>query len=829
MSTEVLKSEENKEFDCIALSDQKQTEESNQNDISEDKNFIPFTKKWRVKLYLLNENGQWDDNGIGYAFLANEIQNKEVGGCPDTSYPSSMLKKLIMLKENTKEIIFNINLSEENLEFHNQRGTILTWKKEGLSDEDNIAISFQEKEGITDIFKNILMLHGENVQEDDVFFEEEIPFDTLKDVNIENLPYILREIPPDMDESKCTDLVNYLEITDNDLIKKLGVILINEEKKIEEIKSSLSLNSQETDISVNFKSNNFKENLYEITTKIINMGETERKFENNSPKKFNESINYIYNIFKNMVLSGNRGLLELLFDDDNYLITFGALEHENQSNKIIPHRKYFKEIVKFKNPLNITDKSLLQKINQNLRLTYLRDTALGRIINDNTNRTINTIIQTNHSDIIQTFIDKPFYLKTLFGQMQSENINVKKDAILFLSELITCSKNVVQSRVTFNEVLCENGILPILSKLIEENSKINNEVNNSINDLININIVEIFISILSSVPLLIRQYLIHNSDQTLSQLTNILLFYDNFPIKYEISQIFKNLIEGDGDPSNKTEFFTPTIDKFISYLNQPYSKKNNKSEISSTIQIIIEIFLAWFNNMDFEFELWINKFHINKVIIKLLEDQSKIVCLYAIKLLKIIIDTCENCVIDKIINPDLCNILINLFKENIKKRNIIFSSLMNFLDSISLTNDVAFKIIMDYCNSFIYENKTIFQNIILRFEKRPTPKKKLAAFLMRTYTDASIGQAPMLNIFEDHKSNEDEEFKYDFYRNEEEDDDELNYEEEGMIKKTNLNCFSCIENNNEFKDDKFLGRKRNLAKFDDNKIMGYDLEDEEDI
>ena len=233
--------------------------------------------------------------------------------------------------------------------------------------------------------------------------------------------------------------------------------------------------------------------------------------------------------------------------------------------------------------------------------------------------------------------------------------------------------------------------------------------------------------------------------------------------------------------------------------------------------------------MDFEFELWINKFHINKVIIKLLEDQSKIVCLYAIKLLKIIIDTCENCVIDKIINPDLCNILINIFKENIKKRNIIFSSLMNFLDSISLTNDIAFKIIMDYCNSFIYENKTIFQNIILRFEKRPTPKKKLAAFLMRTYTDASIGQAPMLNIFEDHKSNEDEEFKYDFYRNEEEDDDELNYEEEGMIKKTNLNCFSCIENNNEFKDDKFLGRKRNLAKYDDNKIMGYDLEDEEDI
>ena len=34
-----------------------------------------------------------------------------------------------------------------------------------------------------------------------------------------------------------------------------------------------------------------------------------------------------------------------------------------------------------------------------------------------------------------------------------------------------------------------------------------------------------------------------------------------------------------------------------------------------------------------------------------------------------------------------------------EKRNIIFSSLMNFFDSISLTNDVAFKTIMDYCQS----------------------------------------------------------------------------------------------------------------------------------
>ena len=441
----------------------------------------------------------------------------------------------------------------------------------------------------------------------------------------------------------------------------------------------------------------------------------------------------------------------------------------------------------------------------------------------------NLIIQMNHSDIIQFFINNNDYLKLLFSQMHSDNINVKKDAILFLSELISCSKNVVQSRVTFNEVLCENGILPILSKLIAENSKENNDVIDSNNELININIIEIFISILSSVPLLIRQYLIHNSGQTLSQLTNLLLYHNNFPIKYEISQIFKTLLEGDGDPSSKTIFFSSTIDKFISYLNEPSSKTNNKNEIYLTIQIIIEIFLTWFNNMDFEPEFWLNKYEINKVIIKLLKNESKIVILYAIKLLKIILDTCENYLVNKIINLDLCKILIDLFKENMKKRNIIFSCLMNFFDSISLTNDYVFNTIMAYCNDFIYENKDLFQNIILRYERRPTPKRKLAGYLMRTYTDNSLCQLTMLKNFEDSKSNEDEDFNYNenLFRNED-DEDELNDEEEGeMINKTNLNCFSCIENNNEYSRLRFLKRKRKM-KPEEDIIMRYESGEEEE-
>ena len=820
---ENMKREKNGDSDNMSLVKEKHKDQQVTNKNCIKNNIIPFTKKWRVKLYLLNENGQWDDKGIGYVFLANEIQEESnFDGGFENSTAAKMDKKLIMLKETTNETIFNIDILKGNIEFHNQRGTILTWKKMGSLDEDNIAISFQEKEGIAEIFKNIKIING-IILEDEDFFEEETPFEVFREVTTENLPNIYREIPPDMDESKIQDLVNYLEGTNCEFIKKLGLLLNSEEKKIEEVKSSLSLNSLETDVSLINNKDNYKESINEITEKIINMGEGERGNSESSNKAafFNENINYIFNIVKNMILYGNKALLELLFDDDNYLISFGALEYDNQSYKIIPHRKYFTEIVKFKNPLNLKDPILIQRIKQNLRLTYLRDTALGRVINENTNKSINLIIQMNYSEIIQFFINNTDFLKVLFSQMESEEISVKKDAILLLTELMSFSKNVASSRVTFNEVLCENGILPILSKLIEQNSK-NNE-NDSISELININVVEIFISILSSVPVLIRQYLVDNEGKTLSQLTNLLLFHDNFPIKYEISQIFKTLIEGEGESSDKKKFFSSTIDKFISYLNSPCSKTQNQNEISTTIQIIIEIFLTWFNNMDFDSRFWLDKHKINLIIIQLLKDKSRTVTLYAIKLLKIILEICENYIALHIITNDLCNILINLFNENSKKNNIIFSCLLNFFDSLSQTNISIIDILMTYSSDFFYENKTYFKNVILRYERKVLPKKKLAGFLMRTYTDASMGQINIFNNFEDYKSN-DEDFNYNdsIFRTE---DEENEQNDEDLINKS-LMVFSGIENN-EGKAD-FLKKKRKYSKSEDDELMDCYGEAEDD-
>ena len=773
------------------------------------KNIIPFTKKWRVKLYILDDNGQWDDKGIGYVFCANQTEEETVnnGGKQNSN---QLTKKLIMLNEETEEIIFNINMEKDNIDFHNQRKTIITWKKGGSLSEDNNAISFQEKEGVIEILKNIKMINGSgNTISDDELLKDESSDIYLEATN-DNLPNLVREFGPNMDEQKLSDFIEYLKETDCEFIKKLGKILDEEENKNEDGKSYSSFKTNST---LNIKK---EKEIYNSSDKHTN-----KKIKNNSV--LNENINYIFTLFKNLISIADKELLELLFDDECYLITFGALENDIQSNKIVPHRKYFKEIVKFKNPLNINDEFLLQKINQNLRLTYLRDTAFSRLIDDNTNRIINTMIQMNHNDIIQYFINNKEYLEILFSQLKSEDIIIQKDAILFLSELIVCSKNVVQSRITFNEILCENGILPILSNLIETNTKniVNNE-NNKEKEMININTVEIFISILSAVPLLVRQYLKENDGQMLDHLTNLLLYHNNFGVKYEISQIFKTLIENNGESYNKNKFFNSSIDKFINFLNSPILE--NKNDLSSTIQIIIEIFITWFNNNGFDSQIWIDKYKINLIIIKLLKEKNKIINLYVIKLLRIIIENSQHYICIKIFTNELCNLLINLFNENKKKNNIITSCLMSFFNSISQDHIYILNIIMNYSSDFFYNNKDYFSNLILRYERKPTPKKKLLSYLnINTITEYNLKDIePIYNTnLDNYKENNEimDDFLEDNLLKEDNDDDSIN-----LINKSD-NIFSFGNNNGNRVG--LLSRKRHFDKYIEDEVKDDYFNDNE--
>jgi len=296
------------------------------------------------------------------------------------------------------------------------------------------------------------------------------------------------------------------KIKEEDFIAQIGKILNEEEKKLD------NFNDLSTKVTISSENNN-------------------NNIKNNSISNLNssaiENINLISNIIKNILILSDKSLLEVLLNDENYLTIFGALEYDFETYKIVPHRKYFTEIVKFKNLLDIKNKEILNKIHLNHRLSYLKDTAICRFIEENTLKIINSMIQLNNNEIIQFFLQNLENLKFLLDLIKNnDDFNIKKDACLFLVELMNCSFDIFSSRITFIETLCENKIFEIidnlLSKISNEEENIFNENNKNKNsyELIKISIIEILIKILTCASESLKEYLLNNSD---SKILNILV------------------------------------------------------------------------------------------------------------------------------------------------------------------------------------------------------------------------------------------------------------------------------------------------------------------
>lgn len=100
---------------------------------------IVLSSKWRVKLYHLNEEGQWNDMGTGYVSITRELIDNKV------EYT------IKMQSEANNQTMFELNLAN-GIQFNRQRGTILTWKTKMEEEDDDTAVSFQEKDGIREVW-----------------------------------------------------------------------------------------------------------------------------------------------------------------------------------------------------------------------------------------------------------------------------------------------------------------------------------------------------------------------------------------------------------------------------------------------------------------------------------------------------------------------------------------------------------------------------------------------------------------------------------------------------------------------------------------------------
>lgn len=121
----------------------------------------------RVKVYRLNEDGKWDDQGTGHVSVDYWERSEDLG--------------LFVVDEEDNVTLLAHRISSEDI-YHKQEDTIISWRDPEISTD--LALSFQETTGCSYVWDHICS------------FQRSVQFSSLSNEMYHHVNSELRELPP---------------------------------------------------------------------------------------------------------------------------------------------------------------------------------------------------------------------------------------------------------------------------------------------------------------------------------------------------------------------------------------------------------------------------------------------------------------------------------------------------------------------------------------------------------------------------------------------------------------------------------------------------------
>ncbi|KAK7264697.1 hypothetical protein RJT34_32307 [Clitoria ternatea] len=159
----------------------------------------------RVKVYRLNDDGKWDDQGTGHVTVDYLERSEELG--------------LFVYDEEDSETILLHRISADDI-YRKQEDTIISWRDPEYATE--LALSFQEPSGCSYIWDNICSVQRNmhfNTLNSEPFHSVNGELRELPAVELSTLPLILKTVVDSgiADQLRLTELI----LSDQDFFRKL--------------------------------------------------------------------------------------------------------------------------------------------------------------------------------------------------------------------------------------------------------------------------------------------------------------------------------------------------------------------------------------------------------------------------------------------------------------------------------------------------------------------------------------------------------------------------------------------------------------------------------
>ncbi|MBA0753746.1 hypothetical protein Gogos_020265 [Gossypium gossypioides] len=373
----------------------------------------PITRYQRVKVYRLNDDGKWDDQGTGHVTVdyLEMIAYVIIQRSEDLA--------LFVFDEEDNETLLSHHISPDDI-YRKQEDTIISWRDSEYCTD--LALSFQENTGCSYIWEHICKA------------QRNMHFNSLNHETFHTMNNELRELPA-------------VELSTLPIILKIVT------------ESSLADQMQLTELILNDQA---------FFQKLMELFRICEDLENV------DGLHMIFKIVKGIIMLNSPQVFEKIFGDELIIDIIGSLEYDpfvpqvQQYRKFLKEHAVFKEVIPFKNPV------VLSKIHQTYRVGYLKDVVLARVLDEATVASLNSIIHSNNAIVISLLKDDSTFIQELFARLRSSTTSAesKKNLVYFLHEFCSLSKSLQmgQQLPIFRDLMNE-GIVDIITDALQSEDK----------------------------------------------------------------------------------------------------------------------------------------------------------------------------------------------------------------------------------------------------------------------------------------------------------------------------------------------------------------------
>ncbi|XP_031743317.1 serine/threonine-protein phosphatase 4 regulatory subunit 3A isoform X4 [Cucumis sativus] len=388
----------------------------------------------RVKVYRLNDDGKWDDQGTGHVTVDYLERSEELGLC--------------VVDEEDNETLLLHRISSDDI-YRKQEDTIISWRDPEYSTE--LALSFQETTGCSYIWDHICNaqrnLHFSSLN-NDTFHSMNSELRELPAIELSTLPLIHKIVV----ESGITDQMRLVEliVANQDFFKKLMDIF----HICEDLENLDGLHM-----------------IYKIVRGIIMLNSSQIFEKIFGDELIMDIIGSLECGFYGSVNVGLRTSTYSFIIISLVLLLKLRLEYNDpELSHVQHHRNFLKEHVIFKEAIPIKDPLVLSKIHQTYRIGYLKDVVLARVLDESTIANLNSIIHANNALVVSLLKDDNTFIQELFVRLKlpTTSEESKKNLVHFLHEFCSLSKNLqmVQQLRLFRDLMNE-GIFDVIADVLQ--------------------------------------------------------------------------------------------------------------------------------------------------------------------------------------------------------------------------------------------------------------------------------------------------------------------------------------------------------------------------